>query len=94
MEIVTSKQWALNLLDVGKGFLVAVISAAVTGLYELMYASIEAGTFAFPPDMQALKKIGYVAAFSGVAYLFKNFATPAKIIITPDKPNIDNACKA
>lgn len=94
MEIITSQKWALNLFDLGKGFLVAFISAAVTGLYELIYTSIEAGTFAFPPSTEALKKIGYVAALSGLAYLVKNFATPSQTIIRPDKPTSTNGGQA
>lgn len=71
---VTSKQFSLNIKDFLKGLLVAVIGAALTAIQ----TSISAGTIVFN-----WKEIGAVALTAGVAYLLKNFFTPAQVIISP-----------
>ena len=61
-----SKLWTLNWFDVGKGLLVAVLSAVLT----VVYQSIEAGSLAFN-----WKAIGLVASAAAVSYLMKQLGT-------------------
>lgn len=69
-QIVTSKQYTLNWRDLAKGFLMSVITAALT----VMAESLQAGTLKF--DWQ---DIGAVSALAGIAYLLKNFFTKPEI---------------
>ncbi len=94
MEIVTSKQWALDMLDLAKGALHAGIAAALTALLAFINAAVKAGTPLVLPTETDLQAIAGVAFIAGFSYLTRNFAKPSQVIITPDKPNIDNACKA
>lgn len=55
--------------DILKGFIMAVISAILTGVY----TSISDGTF--PPDLEGWKAMGIVALGAGVAYILKNLFT-------------------
>lgn len=57
----------LNLKDLGKGLLVAVLTAVITYLYEV----IQTGDF----TAINLKQLLLIAAGAGIAYLFKNFIT-------------------
>lgn len=68
-QIVTSKQYSLDWRDLAKGFLMSVITAALTVVAE----SLEAGSMIFD-----WKHIGVAALTAGVAYLMKNFFTPAE----------------
>jgi len=72
-EVTTSKQFRLNIQDLGKGALVSAVAAGLTALYTVL------GTGA-TPSLQDLKSIGLVATTSGVAYLVKNFFTPEQVI--------------
>ena len=74
-KILTSQFLNLNLRDLAKGLLVAVISAVVTALYQI----VSTGAF---PSIQDLKSVGLVALTTGLAYLIKNFFTPTQIITT------------
>ena len=60
---------SLSMKDVVKGFIMAVISALLTGIY----TSIQAGMF--PPDTDGWKSMGIVALGAGVAYIIKNWLT-------------------
>ena len=59
--------FSLGWKDVVKGFIMAIISALLTGVY----TSINAGTF--PPDVAGWKSMGIVALGAGVAYILKNW---------------------
>ncbi|HEY4326400.1 MAG TPA: hypothetical protein VGN20_20620 [Mucilaginibacter sp.] len=71
----TSSLFTLNWNDLGKGLLVAV-GGAVIGAIE---TSVKAGSLTFD-----WKSIGGIALASGLAYLSKNFFTPAQTV-TPAK---------
>ena len=74
MATVTgSKQFTLNLRDIVKGLAMAVILPVVNVIYQ----SIEAGSFEFD-----WKRIGLLAAGGFIAYIIKNFLTPAEVIMT------------
>lgn len=75
----TSKQFSVNMIDIMKGLAVAVL----TPVFSLMLTSLEAGSFTFD-----WKIIGTVAASSFLAYILKNFLTPARIVIT-DKDQVE-----
>lgn len=59
----------LNLLDLGKGLLIAFLTALFTGLVQLF----EAGPFVF--DWPTFQPIVYAAVSAALAYLIKNFFT-------------------
>ncbi|GAB3911873.1 hypothetical protein [Mucilaginibacter boryungensis] len=67
----TSPLYRLNLQDVGKGLIIAIAG----GFISAIEVSFSAGSFTFN-----WKQIGMTALASGVAYLVKNFFTPAKLI--------------
>ena len=64
-----SKFKALNMIDFGKGLLIAFLTALFTGLIELF----QAGPFTF--DWVTLQPIVYSAISAALAYLIKNFFT-------------------
>ena len=59
----------LNILDLVKGLLLAVIMALVTGVYQALQAGTINFTWAF------WQPIVYAAIGSGLAYLIKNMVT-------------------
>lgn len=67
----TSNFLSLNWADFGKGLLVSVISAVLTAVS----TSLQAGVLTFD-----WKAIGTVALTAGIAYLSKNFFTPAQTV--------------
>ncbi len=69
----TSKQFNLTLNDWWKGLLVAVITPIVT----IIMTSIQAGSLTFD-----WKAIGFTAIAALLAYVTKNFLTPAKIVVS------------
>jgi len=79
----TSKQFSLNLSDVSKGLIMAVIGAAISPIIE----SLNAGTFAID-----WKHVAAGAITAGLGYLMKNFFTPSQTIIKsmPKEDNIQN----
>jgi large-conductance mechanosensitive channel len=85
MATVTgSKQFSLNFRDIVKGLAMAVILPVVNVIYQ----SIEAGSFEFD-----WKRIGLLAAGGFIAYIIKNFLTPAEITVTNVKPETIEAVK-
>jgi hypothetical protein len=72
--VTTSKQYSLNINDVLKGLLVAAISPIIP----IILTSLNAGTFTLD-----WKVIGTTALGAGVAYLAKNFFTPAQTVVVP-----------
>lgn len=75
-EVLTSKQFSLNLQDLGKGALVSAGAAGLTALYTVLNSGVT-------PTLADLKSIGLVALTSGIAYLVKNFFTPEQVISKP-----------
>ena len=69
----TSSLFSLDVRDAAKGLIVAAGGAAVSAIE----ASINAGSLTFN-----WKQISLTALAAGLAYLGKNFFTPAKIIHT------------
>ena len=64
-----SKLFRLNATDYLKGLLMVVLTAFVTGLYELL----QSGVFSF--DWVTFKPIVMTALAAGLSYLIKNFLT-------------------
>lgn len=75
--VTTSKQFTLNVKDILRGLLMAVILPVLAIVQE----SISSGSLTFD-----WKRIGLVAAGAFIAYLIKNFFTPAQIVITDPHP--------
>lgn len=73
----TSGLFSLNLQDLGKGLIMAVLVPVVT----IVEQSIQAGSLIFN-----WTSIGMAAAGGGLAYLVKNFLTPAQIVIPSQPP--------
>lgn len=71
---VTSTQFRLNLRDLLKGLLVAVI----TPVFTIIMTSLNAGQLMFN-----WKIIGATAVAAGLAYIVKNFLSPGTVLI-PD----------
>jgi hypothetical protein len=82
--VTTSKQFTLNFRDILKGLAVAVILPVLNVIYQ----SIEAGSFEFD-----WKRIGLLAAGGLIAYLIKNFLTPAEIVVSNVKSETIEAVK-
>jgi hypothetical protein len=74
----TSNLYSLDLKDLAKGLIVAIGSALITTIQ----TSLQAGALNFN-----WKLIGTVALGAGLAYLSKNFFTPASIIQKTDSAN-------
>lgn len=73
MTKITAGRGTLNVRDIIKGLLIAVI----TPVFTIIGSSIDAGTLTFN-----WKWIGSVAVFAGLSYLVKNLLTPSQIIVT------------
>lgn len=84
----TSKMWTINLLDLGKGALVAAITA---GLMVIQQAIDAGGLKGINWEL-----VGGAALAAGVGYIVKNWLTPQKVIIptgvenAPPKPETDS----
>ena len=70
--ITTSNQFTLNVKDLLKGLLIAVIAPVFT----VIMNSLNAGSLEFN-----WKAIAITALSAGLAYILKNFLAPAAIII-------------
>jgi len=66
----TSELYSLDLKDIAKGLIIAIGGAVVTTIQ----TSLQAGSLNFN-----WKLIGTVALSAGIAYLSKNFFTPASL---------------
>jgi len=75
-SIITSQKYSLNWRDVSKGLIVA----ALTPVLVIIQNSLDAGSLTFN-----WKNIGISAVAGMLAYLVKNFFTPAQVITT-EKP--------
>lgn len=67
----TSGIFSLNWLDVGKGAIVAAVSAGLTAVYGVL-------TNTGPIDWEA---VGKVALTAGIGYLIKNAFTPSQEVV-------------
>ncbi len=72
MTTTTSKQFTINISDVLKGLLMSVLTPVIT----IIITSLNAGELTFD-----WKKIAITALGAGLAYVVKNFFTPAEIVI-------------
>jgi len=77
---VTSKKFTWNLEDIGKGFLMAAIGAAISPILE----SLNAGSFKID-----WKHVLAGAITAGMGYLIKNFFQPSQTIIKIQPPTKD-----
>ncbi len=69
----------LDIKDLAKGFLLAVFTAVLTGLY----TTIQSGVF---PDWPQLKQMLLAGLLAGIAYLCKNLLTNSSgVPLTPEK---------
>jgi len=82
--VTSSKQFTLNARDIVKGLVMAVILPVLT----IIQTSISAGSLTFD-----WKLIGLTAAGGFVAYLIKNFLTPAEVVVTGVKNDTIDAIK-
>lgn len=73
-SVTTSKQFSLNLNDFWKGLLVAVI----TPVFTIIIDSLNKGSLNFD-----WKSISITALAALLAYLGKNFFSPAVSVVTP-----------
>ncbi len=74
MKIETSKQFTLDWRDIGKGLVVAVVTAAFTAVQT-----------AFDDDFKfQWKRVVVAAVIAGAAYLTKNLFAPSQIVIKKD----------
>lgn len=74
----TSGLFSINWADAGKGFITAAIAAALTSGYQ----ALTTGKF----TLDDLKVACIAGLTAGIAYLIKNFFTPA----TDTKPDTDH----
>jgi hypothetical protein len=73
----TSKQFTLNLNDVTKGLLMAVIGAVISPIME----SLNAGQLSID-----WKHVAAGAITAGLGYILKNFFTPSQTIVKTTPP--------
>ena len=79
--VTTSSRFTINWADVWKGLKISVILPVLTAMYQ----SIENGSFVFD-----WKLLGKMAIGGFIAYIIKNFLSPAEIVITnPAKTTVD-----
>ena len=71
MKTIVSKKGEINLRDVVRGLIIAAGTSALL----IVQQSISAGGFVFD-----WKEIGMAAVAGGLAYIFKNFLEPSKVI--------------
>jgi len=69
-QTVTSPKYAINWKDAARGLLIAVLASVLV----VIENSIDAGDFNFN-----WRNISKVAVSAGVAYLIKNYFTPASV---------------
>ncbi len=71
----TSKQFTINWRDILKGLITAFLTAFVTSVYQW----ISNGSF---PTGDQFKTAGLIGLSAAMAYLIKNFFTPAEVVMT------------
>lgn len=73
--ITTSKKYWLNWRDILKALLIAMITPVIF----IFQQELDSGNF------PSWKAIGMAAVSGAAAYLVKNFFTPAKTVVEPEK---------
>ncbi len=76
-QVVTSKQYTVNVSDLLKGLIVAIVAPVIASIQDML----STGKAAFN-----WRLIGITALSAGVAYLAKNFFSPATTIISKQSP--------
>jgi hypothetical protein len=71
----TSKQFSLDLLDAGKGVVLAGGGAAISGIYTAVQSGLTTGHVAINWSI-----VGIAALAAGLSYLNKNFFTKGAIV--------------
>ena len=84
--VTTSKQFAIGCKDVVKGLITAFLTAFVTSVYQW----ISNGSF---PTGDQFKTAGLIGLSAAMAYLIKNFFTPAEVVVTGVKNDTVDAVK-
>lgn len=79
MKTIESKQYSLNLRDYVKGFLIAAITAIVTGCGQMIEIYLTSPTFSI--DKVSVVLVIKTGLGGGVAYLIKNFLTPTQTVV-------------
>jgi hypothetical protein len=74
-----SDLFKLDWKDIGRGFLIAVISSAITSLY----ATISSGSL---PTLAELQTAGLVGLGAGLAYIIKNVLTNSEDKLLKSEP--------
>ena len=82
----TSKQFTINWRDIVKGLVTAFLTAFVTSVYQW----ISNGSF---PTADQFKTAGLIGLSAAMAYLIKNFFTPAEVVMTGVKSDTIDAIK-
>jgi hypothetical protein len=85
MKILSSKKFRLNLYDLIKGFIVAAVTAVLTGCGQLVENWISSGSLSI--DKISLMIMAKTALVGGGAYLIKQFFTSPKLTISDEKEN-------
>ncbi len=80
----TSSQFTLNLKDVLKGLLVAVLTPVIT----IIIDSISSGGLTFNWTL-----IGVTALTAGLSYIVKNFLSPGTVVIEQPTDRVFEAAK-
>ena len=75
-QLTTSTQFTLNMRDVLRGLLVAVLSPVFT----ILLTSLDKGELTFN-----WKVIGAVALSAALSYFLKNFLSPGTVVIKDEK---------
>lgn len=70
----TNKQYSLNLRDLSRGLLIAVLTAVTTTIYE---ALTQKGGL----DAIEWKEVLAIALAAGLSYLIKNFFTATELVV-------------
>ena len=78
-QIITSKRFNLNWLDIGKAAIVAGLTASSTLIFQLIEQWVTSPGISFDKSMLIL--IGKTTVAATVAYLIKQFVSPSKIIL-------------
>mgnify|MGYP001613218208 CR=1 FL=1 len=78
-QTTTSPTGTLDLKDLGKGLLVAVI----TPVFTILIQSLQEGSLTFN-----WKAIGATALAAGLAYLMKNWLSPGTVVLPATKEEI------
>lgn len=73
----TSKQYAINWRDAGKGVIVSAVTGALTVAEQALTTT---------PVVISWRAIGLAGIAALVAYLLKNFFTPSQTVIKTDTP--------